>query len=173
MPLRGRSSASSEGFNDIPLSPPRGEGGVRGMQRNARRFAKNLRRNQTDAERKLWRHLRNRRCAAFKFRRQHILGLYIVDFICLEQKRIVEIDGGQHAAHIHYDAKRTAFLESLGFNVIRFWNNDVLNNIDGVLEVIHDALTGSPHPDPLPEREREKIGPFHSSPSPLSGERAG
>jgi hypothetical protein len=61
----------------------------------------------------------------------------------------------------------------LGFNVIRFWNNDVLNNIDGVLEVIHDALTGSPHPDPLPEREREKIGPFHSSPSPLSGERAG
>ena len=146
---------------------------MRGMQRNVRRFAENLRRNQTNAERKLWRHLRNRRCAAFKFRRQHILGLYIVDFVCLEQKLIVEIDGGQHATHIHYDAKRTAFLESLGCNVIRFWNNDVLRNIDGVLEVIRKALTEAPHPDPLPEGERESTGPLRFSPSPLQGERAG
>ena len=105
-----------------------------------------LRKNQTDAEKLLWRHLRNRQIANSKFRRQHEIGSYIVDFICIEQLLIIEIDGGQHAEQITYDAKRTAYLETQGYNVIRFWNNDVINDMDAVLNKIYEILLNQPSP---------------------------
>ncbi len=107
-----------------------------------KKFKKILRKHQTDAESQLWYHLRARRLRGWKFRRQHILQGYIVDFVCLEKKLVVELDGGQHADQKAYDARRSRILEKNGFKVIRFWNNDVLNNLEGVLEMIFNT----PHP---------------------------
>lgn len=103
-----------------------------------------LRHNSTDAERKLWQVLRNRQLCGFKFRKQVEIDGYIVDFLCLEKRLIIEVDGGQHTPEL--DAKRTAYLRSQGFRVIRFWNNDVLENLDGVWATIETALTTPPHP---------------------------
>ncbi len=111
--------------------------------------ARNLRRQQTEAEQRLWHYLRNRRLAGFKFRRQHVLGPYIVDFVCLESHLVVEVDGGQHGAQQEYDDQRSAFLEAQGFKVVRYWNNEVLKDTQAVLRVIHRALV-DPHPNPLP-----------------------
>ena len=104
-----------------------------------------LRKDATDAERRLWLQLRDRRLQGFKFRRQRQIGKFIVDFVCLECKLVLEIDGGQHAEATKYDESRTAFLESLGYRVIRFWNNDVLANTDGVLEEILRVLGETLH----------------------------
>ena len=98
--------------------------------------ARSLRKNQTDAEAKIWRLVRAKQITGLKFRRQHPIQPFIVDFICPEKKLIIELDGGQHADAIEYDEKRTLFLESKGYTVIRLWNNEVLNNIEGVYEVI-------------------------------------
>ena len=100
--------------------------------------ARRLRRRSTDAERLLWRHLRNRQLAGHKFRRQATLGPYIVDFMCLEAHLVIEADGGQHSEEA--DAVRTLWLTSRGLRVIRFWNNDILTNIEGVFEAILIAL---------------------------------
>lgn len=122
--------------------------------KSMKQLAKNLRKNQTDAERKMWRHLRNRALAGFKFRRQCPIGPYIVDFVCLEKMLIVEIDGGQHNENIQKDSRRTRHLESRGFKVLRFWNNEVLANIESVLDVIRTALISHPSsPTLLPEGE--------------------
>ena len=102
--------------------------------------ARKLRQNATDAETLLWRHLRDRRLAGFKFRRQHVIGHYIVDFVCPSEKLIVELDGGQHAERVAYDERRTGYLESNGFRVVRFWNNDLLRDVDSVLVVILGLL---------------------------------
>jgi very-short-patch-repair endonuclease len=102
--------------------------------------ARRLRRNGTDAERALWRYLRNRSAAGAKFRRQQFIGPYIVDFVCLNARLVIEIDGGQHAVKLTADADRTAFLEREGYRVLRFWNNDVLSNPRGVYETIERAL---------------------------------
>ena len=99
-----------------------------------------LRRNQTDAETLLWRHLRNRQLGGFKFRRQHSFPPYIVDFVCIEKLLVVELDGGQHARAVEADERRTKFLEQKGFRVIRFWNNELLGNTEGVLERILELL---------------------------------
>ena len=99
-----------------------------------------LRRNQTDAERPLWKHLRDRRFEGFKFRRQRPLGRYIVDLICLEERLIVEVDGGQHSGRQMYDSERDQWLGSQGYRVLRFWNNQVLNEIDAVKEAILATL---------------------------------
>jgi len=107
--------------------------------------ARTLRRDSTDAERLLWRGLRNRTFATHKFRRQHPIGRYFVDFVCIERALIIELDGGQHAERFAADEVRTAFLEARGFRVLRFWNNDVMSNTDGVLATI-DAALKSPHP---------------------------
>ena len=107
--------------------------------------ARALRVNLTDAERLLWRHLRLRQIDGHKFRRQQPLGRYIVDFVCLERKVIVEIDGGQHAEHVEYDGGRDAWLRAEGFKVLRFWNNDVMQQIDGVKEEILKALKSTPY----------------------------
>ena len=99
-----------------------------------------LRKNQTDAERTLWKHLRDRRLEGYKFRRQRPLGGYIVDLICLEQKLIVEVDGGQHSGQHKYDLERDEWLESQGHRVLRFWNNQVLDEVEAVKAAILAAL---------------------------------
>jgi len=104
------------------------------------RHARALRANQTDAEARLWTGLRDRRLAGAKFRRQVAIGPYIADFTCFAARLIVELDGGQHAHDANADAARTARLEGQGFRVLRFWNNDVLANTEGVLERILEAL---------------------------------
>ncbi len=117
--------------------------------------ARELRRNMTDAERLLWRHVRRKQLAGAHFRRQRPIGPFIADFVCVERRLVVELDGGQHAERGDDDARRTRFLEQRGYRVLRFWNNDVLSNIDGVLRVIAAALE-SPPPQPSPaSRERE------------------
>lgn len=97
-------------------------------------LARKLRKNQTPQEYKLWQMLRNHKFHNLEFKRQYPMGDYIVDFICREKKLIIEIDGGQHNTdeNIEYDAKRTEYLKSRGYKVIRFWNNDIDNNIEGV-----------------------------------------
>jgi very-short-patch-repair endonuclease len=118
------------------------------MTRNAR----TLRANATDAESKLWQMLRQYRP---RFTRQLVVSHYIVDIACRSVKLAIELDGGQHAEHIAADAVRTTYLESRGWQVLRFWNSDVLNNIEGVTEVILNAVVArsSTHPQPLPSRE--------------------
>jgi len=117
--------------------------------------ARGLRREQTDAERLLWRHLRSRHLNGFKFRRQHPLGRFIVDFCCSECCLVVELDGGQHAGQTQTDARRTAYLNQMGYRVIRYWDHEVLTHPDAVLQDILCALEEShPHPSPLPPRER-------------------
>jgi very-short-patch-repair endonuclease len=102
--------------------------------------AQELRRNATDAENLLWRRLRRKR-AGWKFRRQAVLGPYIVDFVCFERKLIVEVDGGQHQEQQAYDARRTAWLNGRRFKVLRFWGHDVLLHIDAVERAIFSELT--------------------------------
>ena len=92
--------------------------------------------------------MRASRFQNLKFKRQKLIGNYIVDFVCLEQKLIIELDGGQHAEQIEYDKTRTNFLESEGYEVLRFWNNQVLHELEGVLEVIRIKTTLSPTPLP-------------------------
>jgi very-short-patch-repair endonuclease len=118
--------------------------------------ARGLRRNMTDAEHLLWRHLRNRHFSGWKFRRQHEIDRYIVDFVCPNARLIVELDGGQHAERMASDADRTRRLDAMGYRVLRFWNNDVLTNSEAVLGVILEAVaSAAPHPSPLPRGERE------------------
>ena len=101
-------------------------------------IARKLRKTPTDAEKRLWAKLREKQMDGFRFRRQHPIGPHVVDFFCPEAKLIVEVDGGQHTAE--GDADRTRWLESAGYRIIRFWNNDVLGNMAGVLERIAEAL---------------------------------
>ncbi len=103
-------------------------------------LARNLRKNQTDTEQILWLQLRNRRFLNYKFRRQFPVEPYIVDFICLELKLIIELDGSQHREQANKDIERTLFLNQRGFKVVRFWNNDLYNNLEGTLESIHLAI---------------------------------
>jgi very-short-patch-repair endonuclease len=114
-----------------------------------RTHARKLRRDITDAEKKLWARLRDRQLCGAKFRRQHPMGPFITDFCCVERGLVVELDGGQHAEQSAADQARTDFLESRGYRVLRFWNNDVLTNLEGVVERISAALEGH-HPCPLP-----------------------
>lgn len=102
--------------------------------------SRTLRRAESDAEGVLWRRLRSRQLAGAKFRRQHPIGPYFVDFCCIEARLVVEIDGGQHAEAAERDARRTAYLADHAFRVIRFWNHDVLARTDAVLETIESEL---------------------------------
>jgi very-short-patch-repair endonuclease len=104
--------------------------------------ARQLRRNQTDAERRLWRQLRSLRAKGFHFRRQAPIDHVIVDFACYAARLVIELDGGQHNTDegLRTDATRDAHLYHRGFNVLRFWNNDVMRNIEGVMQVIRGAL---------------------------------
>jgi very-short-patch-repair endonuclease len=129
--------------------------------------ARTLRQNRTDAERALWQKLRRKQLDGLRFRQQVPLGPYIVDFLCARHRLIIEVDGGQHAG-ANVDRARTAWLEGRGFRILRFWNNDVLQNLDGVIEEIFLALRseGSPPPHPAPiegagvkKRGRRKFEP--------------
>jgi very-short-patch-repair endonuclease len=113
-------------------------------QQNASLNAKALRRTMTDAERKLWLFLRNRRLDGYKFRRQVPVGPYVADFLCERARLIVEVDGGQHADATVRDNQRSAWLSQHGYRVERFWNKEVLQNLDGVWERIASVLAGKP-----------------------------
>jgi very-short-patch-repair endonuclease len=128
-------------------SPLAGEGGSRrltdeGAAGYTLTFAKRLRRDMTDVEKKLWFALRDRRFEQYKFRRQVPIGKYIVDFVCLERRLIVELDGSQHEGSLH-DAKRDAWLRAQNFRVLRFWNVDINQALDGTLLAILEALKES------------------------------
>ncbi len=116
--------------------------------------ARQLRRNQTEAERKLWLWLRDRGLDGEKFRRQHPIGYFIVDFCCPERSLVIELDGGQHATRMEADRERTEFLEQSGYRVLRFWNHEVIGDMEAVLLRI-DHVLKNPHPGPLAGRERE------------------
>ena len=102
--------------------------------------SRTLRSNLTDAEQLLWQHLRQKQITGIKFRRQHPVGRYVVDFACLARKLAIEVDDGQHAETRARDRQRDAFLAHEGFRVLRFWNNEVLGNIEGVMEKIWAVL---------------------------------
>ena len=114
--------------------------------------ARTLRKRPTDVESALWRQVRLRQIDGCKFRRQHPIGPYIVDFVCLERHVIVEVDGGQHMLLVQQDAERTAWLESVGYRVIRFWDHEVLTEMESVKEAIYRSLT--PHLNPPPQGGR-------------------
>ena len=123
--------------------------------RGAQKHARALRQNVTDAEKALWTLLRRKQMGA-RFRRQYPVGPYIADFACLKPPMIVEVDGGQHAVDIARDEKRTRFLHAAGFRVLRFWNNEILQNPEGVYSVIMETLMQAPSPT-LPRKQgREK-----------------
>jgi very-short-patch-repair endonuclease len=110
--------------------------------------AKTLRTHQTDAEQRLWHHLRAHRFMNLKFKRQKPVGHYIVDFVCLERRLIIEIDGGQHTEQAQYDQQRDAWLRNQGYTILRFWNNEVMQQLESVLEQIRITLSLSPTPLP-------------------------
>ena len=116
--------------------------------------ARALRSQLTDAEQVLWRHLRMRQISGHKFRRQRPIGPYIVDFVCLEKKLIVELDGSQHAEQYSYDRSRDRWLIAQGFEVVRFWNDQVLTETNDVVEAIFRALN-EPPPSSSPEAGEE------------------
>ena len=113
-----------------------------------------LRANPTKAEHLLWQMLRQRQVDGRKFRRQQLIGRYIVDFVCLEFRLVVEVDGGQHADS-QSDVSRDAWLKSEGYRVLRLWNNDVLQNLEGCVEAIRLALAPLPPPNLPPSRGEE------------------
>ena len=116
--------------------------------------ARTLRQNMTEAEIRVWRMLRAHRINRHKFRRQVPVGRYIADFVCHEARLIVEIDGGQHDSSSAGEIERSGFLQNQGYRILRFWNNEVLANPDGVYETVVDALAASPPPCPPPSRGR-------------------
>ncbi len=165
-----------------PMTPPsemtpplRGSRQDKGVSPQARRWgeiqrqytqqtlqnAQTLRETRTDAEGLLWHYLCDKQLDGYKFRRQQPIGPYIVDFACMPQKLLIELDGGQHAEQHTYDQKRDAFLQEQGYTILRFWNNEVFENCFGVLESIYAALRNdSPLRNHSPlEGESAKQGP--------------
>lgn len=137
--------------------------------KGAHERTRTLRREMTEAEKRLWQRLRFRQTHGFRFRRQVPIGSFIADFVCHEARLIVEIDGGQHDPASDYEFRRTRFLEGEGYRVLRFWNNEVLENPDGAQEGIAQYLRRvHPHPCPAPSRGRVDLrqavsttGPAH------------
>jgi very-short-patch-repair endonuclease len=122
------------------------------MAKGLTHLAKGLRQKSTDVEKLLWSRLRAGRCEGMKFRRQHPVGQYIVDFVCLERKLIIELDGGQHALpdEARKDRQRDAWLEKEGYTVVHFWDNEVLMNRNGILDAIRERLNRTPSPQSPP-----------------------
>ena len=131
------------------------EGGSKRVSPSTTRKARALRGNTTPAENQLWQHLRKTQIPKYKFTRQYPIGPYIVDFCCRESRLIIELDGGHHATQQEADIARQQDLEAHGYRVIRFWNNEVFENIEGVLfKIVEELENSNPHPNPLPTRER-------------------
>jgi very-short-patch-repair endonuclease len=147
-PLVGEGKGRGPKFSELPLphSSPTGKKQGRGKILTN---AKILRSHQTEVEERLWYHLRAHRFMGLKFKRQKPMGSYIVDFVCVERRLIIELDGGQHAEQTAYDQRRDAWLSNQGYTVLRFWNNEVMQELEGVLEKIRLALTLSPSPSPV------------------------
>ena len=122
---------------------------MRGADEGRTGRSRSLRRSSTRAELTLWRQLRDRQLGGFKFVRQEPVGPYYPDFVCRERHLIVEVDGGQHAESAA-DHERDALLTGFGYRVIRIWNNQIFENIDGVLQMLRSELENAPHPVPLP-----------------------
>ncbi len=126
--------------------------------------AHELRQRSTDAEQALWKRLRNRQLAGCKFRRQVLIGKYIVDFVCFERKVVIEVDGGHHQEQVSSDAVRTTWLESQGFRVLRFWNHEVLADAEAVQEallvVLQESLPSSDSPSPQPSPVKGEGGRY-------------
>ena len=113
--------------------------------------ARRLRSDMTDVERKLWNAMRGKQLEGCRFRRQHPIGAYVADFACVERMLVIELDGGQHQDQEAYDEDRSRYLNQQGWQIVRFWNNEVLENLDGVLEVIVKELqSASPQHIPSP-----------------------
>jgi very-short-patch-repair endonuclease len=132
---------------------------IKPMAKGLTHLAKGLRKRSTDVEQLLWGRLRAGRFEGLKFRRQHPIGQYIADFVCLERNLIIELDGGQHALpdkHLK-DRQRDAWLKKEGYAVVRFWDNEVLMNTSGVLEVIRERLHRTPSPQSPPLKGGEVI----------------
>ena len=131
---------------------------------SASTIAKGLRKRQTEAEKRLWRHLKAKQLEGIKFRRQEPIGKYIVDFVSFDKKLVIELDGGQHAGDTR-DVARDAWLHSQGFTVLRLWNNDVFENPEGVLEEIRRNVASSPSvspaSSPLVGEDRGEGDEFH------------
>ena len=125
-----------------------------------KKFSRRMRKEPTDAEKKLWQQLRMKQLGGLKFRRQVPVDHFIADFVCFEKRIIVELDGGQHCEN-QQDTERTEILKSKGFHVLRFWNNEVLYNIGGVLAEIMNIV--NPHPCPPPQGEGEEEIASHVS----------
>jgi very-short-patch-repair endonuclease len=134
---------------EVLLPPPKGEGrgGALMHHEQLTQRARALRRNMTHAERTFWGRVRRGQIHGRRFRRQHPIGDYIVDFVCPKAKLVIEIDGGRHALNAERDAARTRQLLAAGYRVLRFWNNDVLSQIDAVIEVVATACVPSPSAD--------------------------
>ena len=116
--------------------------------------AKALRSRQTETEQQLWYHLRARRFMGYKFKRQKPLGPYVVDFVCLKRKLVIELDGGQHADSIT-DQHRDDWLRNQGYTVLRFWNNEIAQQLESVWERVHSVLSSPPTPSPAGGRGEE------------------
>ncbi len=114
--------------------------GVKRQMKDPISRARHLRKDSTEAEKLLWSHLRRHQMLGYQFRRQEPMGKYVVDFVCYQRRLVIELDGGQHQEQTNYDDDRTRWLEHRGFRVVRFWNDDVLKETDGVLDVILLAL---------------------------------
>jgi very-short-patch-repair endonuclease len=135
---RRRGPSPGRSLRSRPTSPVKGEGKV-DAGRVMRQRARALRVSMTNAERKLWYALRDRRFAGFKFRRQVPIGWFIADFVCFEKRLVIEVDGGQHCESAT-DIRRDRWFAANNFRVMRFWNNDVLSNLEGVLTMLAEAL---------------------------------
>jgi very-short-patch-repair endonuclease len=146
----GRERVTREGeTNSLSLDGRgiKGEDDIK-LADNITQIAKNLRKTSTFAERLLWRHLRAKQVEGYKFRRQEPIGDYAVDFVCFEKRIIIEVDGSQHQIEKDKDKKRDKWFKEQGFRVLRFWNNEVLRNIEGVLELIRESCLDHPPPTP-------------------------
>jgi very-short-patch-repair endonuclease len=146
------------------MKPPRSIDSFR------RDTARRLRKNATYAEIKLWRHLRQVPMLGSHFRRQVPVGPYVADFACMASKLLIEVDGGQHneGENAKRDETRTRWLEAEGYRVVRFWNNEIISNIDGVMEVIYAAIHGAPDAEPthLKHERRRSQAPGGDHPTP-------
>ena len=123
------------------------------MKSTLKLFAKHLRQTSTDTEHVLWKQLRAKRFERLKWRRQEPIGNYIVDFVCYEKRIIIECDGSQHLVQKEKDLIRDEWLKQRGYKILRFWNHEILQNLDIVLDIIWKVSLGHPPPAPLPSRE--------------------
>ena len=138
-----------------------------------RKTARRLRANATNAETMLWRHLKKFETEGTHFRRQVPLGPYVADFACMAARLVIEIDGSQHGDEPNRtrDEARTCWLESEGYRVIRFWNNDIVQNPEGLLDVIYAALYGSRDTDPRPLKHKRRLRDREDHPTPARSAR--